>query len=132
MRPKGYFDRTQKLFTMEQTMARLKEITGADPLPQVYPDERNQPVKPITRRVRLPEGTKAYAEDTALEWLEPMNHPNGEKTQVSAEGAYEVSGRRCPQGFIFIARHALDVLGSFPGAQMARECCRTHFQTACG
>jgi hypothetical protein len=129
MRPKGYFDRTQKLFTLEQTMARLREITGADPLPQVYPDERNQPVKPITRVVTLPAGF--HVEPLVLEWLEPMNHPNGEKTQVSAGGAYEVAGRRCPEGFIFIARHGLDVLGSFPGAQAARECCDAHYRRAC-
>lgn len=112
-------------------MERLKTLTGdRKPLERVDPALPNDPVKPITQTVTLPNGY--VAEPPTLEWLTPINHPNGEKTQISAGGQYEVCGRRCPEGFTFIARHGLNVLGTARTAQDARTKCLLHLVEACG
>lgn len=161
-RPKGYFDRTPKITSHGQMMARLQELTGAPPNPPTYRDEPDREVKPITASVQLPSiasgpagqeagevrgvppagktpivqlpmGYDPKADPPALEWFKPVQHPNGEATQTSAGGAYAVFGRRTPQGFAYIARHGLDALGvSRESAQNAREMCERHFMNACG
>jgi hypothetical protein len=72
------------------------------------------------------------AEPAKLEWLAPVAHPNGEKTQVSTGGQYAVLGRRTPEGFVFIARHGLNALGaSKESAENARAMCQRHYEKAC-
>lgn len=62
-----------------------------------------------------------------LEWLKPMQHPNGEATQISTGGTYEIAGRRGPDGFTFTARHGLNVLGACRTAVDARAKCLLHY-----
>ncbi len=125
-RPKSYFHHERKLFTMEQTLERLKQLTGGKPIPQVYPDEPNKPMQAVAQRPCLPTGYDPKADPPTLEWLSPVRG-----VQISTGGAYEVSGSRSGEGYTFVARHGLNVLGSFCEAQAARECCLAHYVAAC-
>jgi hypothetical protein len=111
-------------------MERLKELTGAKPIAQIDSHEANQSVKPITQTVQRPEGY--VAELPTLQWLSPINHACGEKTQISEGGRYEILGRRTPEGFVFIAKCGLDTLGnSRISAQEARDMCQGHYLAMC-
>jgi hypothetical protein len=124
-RPKSYFAHDQKLFTIEQTMNRLKEITGSRTLPQIDPMEPSKPVVPITVKPVVPTGY--VAEPPTLEWLKPVKG-----TQISAGGAYEVLGRRSGAAFTYIARHGLNALGEPQvTAEAARALCLAHLREAC-
>jgi hypothetical protein len=119
-------EKTPSLTDQQQLLGSL---TGAKPIPPVYPDEPNREVKPITQTVTVPQGV-----DTTpiLEWYKPVRHANGEATQTSTGGAYAVFGRRSPSGFVFIAKRGLDCLGAPQAtAEAAREICLAHLREAC-
>ena len=120
--------RTQPSLTDQQEL--LGRLTAAPPLP-VDPQGPAPPIKAITAAPVIPAG---YVDaPPKLEWLSPITHANGEKTQISQGGAYEVLGRRTPGGFVFIAKHGLDSLGaSKVAAENAREMCQRHYEKACG
>ncbi len=103
---------------------------GSGVEPQGLEAQATQPV--ATPFVQLPMGYDPKADPPALEWLSPVQHPNGEATQTSSGGAYTVFARRTPQGIAYIARHGLDALGaSRESAQNAREMCERHYREAC-
>jgi hypothetical protein len=114
-------------FTEQQEI--LRALTGAPPLPE-YPQDPAPPLEAITQAPVMPQGY--VPESPVLEWLEPMRHPNGEATQISSGGQYEVAGRRCSDGFTFIARHGLDILGTCKTAVDARARCLLHYLEQCG
>ena|SRR5271154_591297 len=113
---------------LEQQEA-LGELTGAPPL-SCDPRDPAPPVEALTQRPVVPAG---YVDEPAtLEWLSPISHANGEKTQISSGGQYEVHGRRTPDGFVFVAKHGLDAIGaSKESAESARAMCQRHYQKAC-
>jgi len=116
--------------SLEQQQELLGRLTAAPPLP-VDPQGPAPPLEPITAAPVRPQGY--VDEPPTLEWLSPITHANGEKTQISQGGAYEVLGRRTPAGFVFIAKHGLDSLGaSKVAAENAREMCQRHYEKACG
>jgi hypothetical protein len=111
-------------------MERLKVLTGAKPIAQIDSHEANQPVKPITQTVTVPNGY--VAEPPVLEWHKPVRHANGEATQTSTGGSYAVFGRRSPSGFVFIAKRGLDSLGApQTTAEAARDICLAHHVESC-
>lgn len=125
-RPKGYFDRTPKITSHGQMMARLKELTQAPANPPTYRDEPDREVKPVTQAVQLPMGY--VAEPPKLEWLTPVKD-----CQISLGGAYEVRARRSFGGWTFVAYRGLDVLGEpHTTAQGARDQCQAHYRESCG
>jgi hypothetical protein len=110
--------------SLEEQQDALRALTGAPPLPE-YPQDPAPPLEAITQAPVMPQDYTP--ESPVLEWLEPMRHPNGEATQISSGGQYEVAGRRCPDGFTFIARHGLDILGTCRTAVDARARCLLHY-----
>lgn len=120
----------EKTASLTDQQELLRTLSGASALEQTYRDEPNRPLEKITVKPVVLQGVKP--EPPTLEWFKPVQHPNGEATQDSSGGSYAVFGRRSPRGFTFIARHGLDVLGSFSSAQEARDCCGAHYMRACG
>jgi hypothetical protein len=107
----------------------LGRLTASPPLP-VDPQGPAPPLEPVSAAPVVPDGY--VAEPPTLEWLSPINHACGEKTQVSAGGQYEILGRRTPQGFLFIAKRGLDTLGSSKvSAEEARQICSKHHGDSC-
>lgn len=132
---------------VEQRSARVAhnhEVAGSNPAPattsiasgpagQEAGEVRGVPPAGKTPLVQLPMGYDPKADPPALEWLTPVQHPNGEAAQTSSGGAYAVFARRTPQGIAYIARHGLDALGvSRESAQNAREMCERHYAKVCG
>jgi hypothetical protein len=131
-RPKSYFAHDQKLFTIEQTMARLKELTGAKPNPQIDPMEKNQPVKPVTQKAVVPVGF--IAEPPALEWGKPLALADGSATIVSTGKTYSVLREaNGAGGNRYLAFHGISVLApACATAECAKAHCDTHYKIACG
>lgn len=112
---------------------RIEASIASGPAGQEAGEVRGIPPAGKTPLVQLPMGYDPKADPPALEWLTPVQHPNGEATQTSSGGAYAVFARRTPQGIAYVARHGLDALGvSRESAQNAREMCERHFMKARG
>jgi hypothetical protein len=130
--PKSYFAYEKKLFTIEQTMERLKELTGAKPLPQIDPMEKNQPVKPITVKPVVP---AAYvAEPPTLEWGRPSVLADGSATIISTGKTYSVLREaNGGGGNRYLAFHGISVLApACATAEYAKAHCEAHYKAGCG
>lgn len=110
---------------------RIEASIASGPAGQEAGEVRGVPPAGKTPLVQLPMGYDPKADPPTLEWLTPVQHPNGEATQTSSGGAYAVFARRTPQGIAYVARHGLNVLGTCKTAVDARAKCLLHFVETC-
>ena len=117
----GYFDRSQKLFTMADVQAKLAQRTGK-------PVEGESAEGNGLTTANLPtaaEPLTAAATPAALEWAEPVK-----ATQKTLDCRYEIRGARLKDALLYYAwsmQKPVPKLLGYPGTpEAARKLCQDH------